>query len=435
MRIIHLRRLFFWGSFSLIFFLQERIEAQSLSAPTASFSEMTSYPVFTPNDRIYYFCGVREHQNGSLTAVSSGPTVTFTWEKYNPSTGNFDFIIAESAVSSSLTGLADGGYRVRFNDSGNDYLFRAWVFNSWVQSTAAITESSCESFLLQGSVSGPVLQYYDLRTKQLISVNPDFKYLWTSDNKVIAAIQNSQVSPPPSKNSVYRFEVTNRSGCSDFAEVTYESIVPKSGFSWSTDQKSDPQYAYPEAPVKIEFHNQSENADADKYEWYLFKDRKDIDDQSSVAGKKDSILITIYDENPVYTYENSGRYMVKLVAAKETANFTCRDTFYLKNYIVVDTSLVKVAPVFTPNGDGINDILIIKTRSLKSLDFQIFNRWGNSVHHFYRNDYIPEDSEIAAWNGRIGDKPASPGVYFYVVDAQGRDGEHRKKKGFIQIIW
>lgn len=435
MRRTHLIKLLHSVAFISLLFMSQGIKAQSLSAQTASFSEMTSYPVFTPNDRIYYFCGAGEHQSGSLKAESSGPLVTFTWEKYNPASSSFDFVFSENAVSSSLTGLADGGYRVRFNESGNDYIFRAWVINSWIQSTAAINESNCESFQLQGSAIGPEYRYYDLSSKQPVSINAGYQYTWLTDNKIIASIQNFTISPPPSKNTMYRLEVTDRTGCSHFNDITYESIVAKSQFSWSTGQKADPQFSNPEAPVKIEFHNESENADADKYEWYLYKSREDIDKQSSVAGKKDSTLIKIYEENPVYTYENSGMYKVKLIAAKETANFTCRDTFYLKNYIVVDTSLVKVAPVFTPNGDGINDLLIIKTRSLKSLDFQIFNRWGNSVHHFYKNDYIPEDSEIAAWNGRINDKTASPGVYFYVADAQGRDGEHRKKKGFIQLIW
>jgi gliding motility-associated-like protein len=434
MRRTHLIRLLYTAAFSL-FIMNQEIKAQSLSAQTTSFSEMTSYPVFTPNDRIYYFCGTGEHKDGSLKAVSSGPLVTFTWGKYNPASGSFDFILSENAVSSSLTGLADGGYQVRFNESGKDYVFRAWVINSWIQSTAAISESNCQSFQLHGSATGPEYKYYDLSSRQPVSVNPGYQYTWLTDSKIIASIQNFTISPPPSKNTNYRLEVTDRTGCNQFNDITYESIVAKALFSWSTGQKADPQFSNPEAPVKIEFHNESENADADKYEWYLYKSREDIDKQSSVAGKKDSTLIKIFDENPVYTYENSGRYKVKLIAAKETANFTCRDTFYLENYIVVDTSLVKVAPVFTPNGDGVNDVLIIKTRSLKSLDFQIFNRWGNSVHHFYKNDYIPEDSEIAAWNGRINDKTASPGVYFYVVDAQGRDGVHRKKKGFIQLIW
>ena len=144
---------------------------------------------------------------------------------------------------------------------------------------------------------------------------------------------------------------------------------------------------------------------------------------------------TIYLENPAYTYNYTGSYMVKLVAAKQSTGFTCRDTFYLKNYIVIDTSLVKVAPAFTPNGDGINDMLIIRTRSLQSLDFQVFNRWGRIVHRFRKSGYTPGDSELAAWDGKINGKLASPGVYFYVVDAQGRDGKRRRKKGYVELIW
>ena len=421
--------------FSVLVLRSGEVAGQSLTAPTASFSEQTAYPVFSPNDRIYYFCGASGHQNGSLKALSSGQTVTFTWEKFNPVTGVFDFIIEESAPSSTLSAQGDGGYRVRFRDSGVDYVFRAWIINSWIQPTATIVESDCESFRLSGFATGPAYQYYDLMTKQLISLASDFKYTWSTANNTFAAISNPLVSSPPTTNTIYRLETSDRAGCNQSAEVTYQSIVAKALFSWNTDQKSDPQFTYPEAPVEVKFINESENADPGKYEWFLFKDKAEIDKGVSVAGSIDSILTQIYSENPVYTYENSGRYMVKLVAAKETPGFTCRDTFYLKDYIVVDTSLVKVSPVFTPNGDGINDVLTIKTRSLESLNFQVFNRWGNSVHHFNRNGYIPEDSEIAAWDGRIGDKLATPGVYYYIVDAKGRDGERRRKKGFVHMIW
>lgn len=411
-----------------IFLSQGKIAGQSLIAPTATFSESTSYPVFPQNDKIYYFCGQNGQLNAQLRAQSSGGSVTFNWDKFNPLTGAFDFIISETATSSTQSSLADGCYRVRFNDSGNDYVFRAWVFNGFVQPVATISESTCQSFHLQGSATGAVYQYYDLSTRQLIILNPGYKYIWLVGNLPFAAIQSPFVSPPPSKNTVYQLNVTDRGGCMQSVQVTYESIVPKAQFSWTTNQKSDPQYTYPEAPVEIMFHNESENADQDKYEWFLLKDK-------AATNPGDSILAQIFDVNPVYTYQNSGKYMVKLVAAKETSNFTCRDTFRLKDYIVVDTSLVKVAPVFTPNGDGINDILVIKTRSLMSLDFQIFNRWGRSVHHFNRNGYIPADSEMAAWDGKIGGKVASPGTYFYVVNAKGRDGKQRRKKGFVQLIW
>lgn len=85
--------------------------------------------------------------------------------------------------------------------------------------------------------------------------------------------------------------------------------------------------------------------------------------------------------------------------------------------------------------EGVNDVLMIQTRSLESLDFQIFNRWGRIVHKFSKSGYIPADSELAAWDGKVNGKLATPGVYFYVVDAKGRDGERRRKKGFVQMIW
>ena len=149
----------------------------------------------------------------------------------------------------------------------------------------------------------------------------------------------------------------------------------------------------------------------------------------------DSFQTVLYDVNPLYTYELSGKYKVKLVAAKTVQALTCRDTFYLPDLIIVDTSLVKVAPVFTPNGDGVNDKLILKTRSLESLTFTVVNRWGKVVHQFSSNNYIPAESEIAAWDGKVNGKLCPAGVYFYVVDAQGRDGVRRRSKGFVEMIW
>ena len=239
---------------------------------------------------------------------------------------------------------------------------------------------------------------------------------------------------PPSKNTVYRVEVTDRAGCMKSAEVSYTSPIPVANFSWSTPQQNDPQYNFPQAPANIDFKNLSENGDTGSYEWYLFKDRNILESMGGGTAI-DSFLTILYDDNPLYTYDQSGKYKVKLVAAKTVQTLTCRDTFYLPGYIVVDTSLVKVAPVFTPNGDGVNDKLIIKTRSLESLDFTVVNRWGKVVHHFSSNNYLPEDSEIAAWDGRVNGTLCPAGVYFYVADAKGRDGVRRRTKGFVEMIW
>ncbi len=409
--------------------------SQSLSSGSAHFTERTSYPVFTPNDPIYYFSGGEGHQSGSLTASSSGEEVTFTWEKYNPATNDFDFILSETAKQSTQSGLSDGCYRVSFNENGNLIRLRSWVINSWFNPIARINESTCDYFKLNASAEGALYTYYDLSSGQAVSLDPSYRFIWYKGSDPFASIQTPVINEPPSVDTRYKVEITDRTGTMKSTEVTYQSIVPTAQFSWTTPQNIDSQYGYPEAPAEIHFKDESVNTDRDKYEWYLFKDKAVIEAETKNGATVDSIMDVLYDVNPIYTYENSGKYKVKLVVARENPELTCRDTFYLENYLVVDTSLVKVVPVFTPNGDGINDEMIIKTRSLESLDFQVFNRWGKMVHQFRKSGYLPEDSELAAWDGRVSGKLVPAGVYYYVVDAKGRDGERRRKKGFVQVIW
>lgn len=415
-------------------FLPGKLWAQSLTAGNAVLRENTAYPTFPTNDPIYYFCAAEGVPAASLTARSAGAAVTFLWEKFDPAGAKFQFFRNETAAVSTLSQLADGCYRVSFTENGSNYQFRAWVLNSWSKPVAAIAASTCTQLKLTASAAGAVFRYYDLTTGQPVTLSANYQYRWLADGQYLTTVQNPVILQPPSKNTLYRVEVTDRAGCVASAEVNYLSPIPVAKFSWSTPQQSDPQYTHPQAPANIDFANQSQNSDPDKYEWYLFKDQQTLAAMGGGAAV-DSFLTVLYEANPLFTYEHSGKYRVKLVAAKTVQSLTCRDTFYLPGFIVVDTSLVKVAPVFTPNGDGVNDKLIIKTRSLQSLNFTVLNRWGKVVYHFSTNNYLPENSEVAAWDGRVNGKLCPAGVYFYVVDAQGRDGVRRRTKGFVEMIW
>lgn len=408
--------------------------AQSLAANGSVFRENTVYPVFPVNDPIFYFCATEGSAVASLTASSAGSLVNFTWEKFDPVSVKFLPLTSETGTTSTRSQLTDGCYRVSFTESGTSRQYRAWVFNSWIRPAASIAESTCTTLKLAGSVAGPAYQYWDLSNGKTVPLGSGYTYRWIADNKLVSQAQNPFIQSPPSKNTTYRIEVTDRSGCMKSAEVSYLSPIPVAKFSWTTPQKNDPQFVFPQAPADIDFKNESENSDADKYEWYLFKDTKALDALGKGAAPEDSFLTVMYDTNPLYTYEMSGRYKVKLIAGKTVQSLTCRDTFYLPDFIVVDTSLVRVAPAFTPNGDGINDMLVIKTRSLESLDFTVLNRWGKVVHHYSAGYFLPADAEIAAWDGKVNGNYCPSGVYFYVVDAKGRDGVRRKTKGFVELI-
>jgi hypothetical protein len=38
------------------------------------------------------------------------------------------------------------------------------------------------------------------------------------------------------------------------------------------------------------------------------------------------------------------------------------------------------------------------------------------------------------WDGKKGGKYVSPGVYFYIIEAEGADGEKYNRKGNINIL-
>lgn len=72
--------------------------------------------------------------------------------------------------------------------------------------------------------------------------------------------------------------------------------------------------------------------------------------------------------------------------------------------------------VFTPNGDGVNDLLIPfpPHAGVERVNMKIYNRWGKRV-------FATEDPEIR-WDGtdETTKQPCSDGVYYYSCDAQIR---------------
>lgn len=86
-----------------------------------------------------------------------------------------------------------------------------------------------------------------------------------------------------------------------------------------------------------------------------------------------------------------------------------------------------VPNVFTPNGDGVNDMFLVETEGIETISCEIFNRWGIKV---------AEIKNLGdGWDGRtISGMEASEGVYYYVIKAIGTNKELLTRTGFIQLI-
>ncbi len=405
-----------------------------ITAPGSTASVPTEYPSLPETDSIFIFCTAGE---GMLAAdlqaqTSLAGTKTFLWEKYNPVSGNFDFYFSESTeeMQSTINQLENGGYRVTITQAETTQVYRSWVFNQYLTAQASVTVIDCESFMLQGSFTNPALNYYEPSTNTSLEVFQDIRVEWLQDQTIVGGTLEQTIFNPPAADTEYTLRIYDRFGCEATAGVVYESIVPEAAFS------ADPMSG--EAPLTVSFENNSQNADPGNYQWFFYRNMDDIKRESESTGQPvDSIMIVAYDDSPVYTYENSGLYKVKMVAVKTTGTeFVCADTAYLDDYINVDTSFVEVPNVFTPDGDGTNDLFIIKFWSMQSINIQVFNRWGKRIHFWESNNVSGFESAFAetVWDGRVGGRDASPGVYYYVIEGRGRDDKTRRKRGFFHLF-
>jgi gliding motility-associated-like protein len=147
-----------------------------------------------------------------------------------------------------------------------------------------------------------------------------------------------------------------------------------------------------QAPLPVTFTNMCVGADA--YSWNF----------------GDEGTSTVSD--PKHLFKNEGTYTVTLIASKFT---TCTDT---ATYVITVTEISNVIypNIFTPNGDGVNDLFAFKTESLSEFECVIYNRWGEKIYLW--------NTVSGGWDGKtMSGTEASEGVYFFVMKAKGKDGK------------
>ncbi len=99
------------------------------------------------------------------------------------------------------------------------------------------------------------------------------------------------------------------------------------------------------------------------------------------------------------------------------------------SYVITVTPLEKdvfVPNVFSPNGDGKNDILFAYGNYIDQLDMRIFNQWGEQVYVI--------NSKAKGWDGTYKGKAQPVGVYVYALKAVLSDGRTVQMKGSITLV-
>lgn len=87
---------------------------------------------------------------------------------------------------------------------------------------------------------------------------------------------------------------------------------------------------------------------------------------------------------------------------------------------------IYVPNAFTPNGDGVNDVLLVYGTAIASVKLTIYNQWGKSL-------FVSTDIK-KGWDGNSGGQKAPAGLYTYALEAIMQDGISVKKGGTFNLI-
>ncbi len=395
----------------IIIMLPLAVQAQ-ITAPDSRTVRYTNYPATLRTDPVFIFCTSGTGDTGTLLASSPGGTApfTFTWTRYNETGGGYSIPVkTESGVTSSATGLAEGGYRVNITDGGGYSTdLYAWVNLDKPVAGAALLHYTCDYVALDGTSAPDHFTYYDPLTNASRRLPNGVRHLWSSSPASAIPYPDLEIDPitfsPPLEDVRYTLQVTDSFGCSSSASFDYTSIHVKAEFT------AEPLEG--EAPLEVAFTDNSVRGS--KYLWRFGDD--------SVSTMPDP---------STHKYYTPGEYTVSLVIE---SNLTCRDSVSVK--VEVLPSSLQIPNVFTPNDDGLNDYFVPDKKSIRYLSLQVFTKTGNRV---YRFEASGDDLQgWPGWDGKVNnsERRAEPGAYFYVLRAEGYDDveyQGREYRGTVYL--
>jgi len=129
-------------------------------------------------------------------------------------------------------------------------------------------------------------------------------------------------------------------------------------------------------------------------------------DDFSITWTPSAPLSSASSSDPTATLFNTTTF--NLLIQENNANGFCQrgDSITISVFeFGCDEPTIFVPNAFSPNNDGFNDSLYVRSDYVASMELSIYDRWGEKV--FQTND------QSVGWDGKFNGKLASPAVYVY----------------------
>jgi len=139
-------------------------------------------------------------------------------------------------------------------------------------------------------------------------------------------------------------------------------------------------------------------------------------------GDGDSLVTNNINAVARHLYNASKTYDVCLVT---TNTYGCKDTACLPIKVLV-IPLIDIPNAFTPNGDGINDVIYINGFGIDKMTWRIYNRWGVLM--------FTSTSKSFGWDGKYKGVMQPQDVYSYGLEVEYTDGQRYSTTGDITLL-
>lgn len=93
---------------------------------------------------------------------------------------------------------------------------------------------------------------------------------------------------------------------------------------------------------------------------------------------------------------------------------------------VINRNEPYIPNVFSPNGDGLNDVFNVFGAGIRTVDLRIFNRWGELV--------FQSNNTWTGWDGTYKGQLQNPAVFTYYAAITYLDGKEKVEKGTITLV-
>ena len=385
--------------------------------------------------KVYVVNGV-ENVTISYTSSSS----QHQWYRYKTSRlGDSEPVEStQNGTTSTLSHVEDGyGYYV---DEGVSSSYYIWIIDYAkhpvrFENVAVSENSSCSGVLLQSSAEMDNLRYYyptnGLSRTLAREFEVSFNTLeWDEEGQLFREVRRTVQTDNPFREAIDSVFVdtdivlTGDQYAAHFGQPQSATIgyyetsmialeADTTVFQEIAGNMATTDEGQLSAPATVRFTAYANDPVASLYVWKIYRNE----------DGEDNPLIRFTDPEVEYTFTEFGQYTAMIEVSDRTGNCYQSMSFALD----VAESFLDVPNAFSPGTTpGVNDEFRVAYKSLVRFSCWIFNRWGQQIYHW--------TNPAQGWDGKKNGKLVLPGVYFYVIEAEGSDGRHYKLKGDINIL-